>query len=302
MEVKGTIFNIQHFSINDGPGIRTTVFFKGCPLNCAWCHNPESKSVKKEIMCDFERCALCGKCVSTCKNGCHKIVEGKHVFDREKCTLCGECVKNCLNDYLEVVGYEITAKEVATDVLKDKVFYETSGGGITLSGGEPLFQFDFAYEILRLAKENGLSTAIETCGYADAEKIKKIAPLVDVFLYDYKVTDSDLHKKWTGVDNKVILENLKLIDSIGGKIVLRCPIIPKINDDEEHFKAIAELANNLKNIIEINLEPYHSLGKSKAEKLGKEYKIDAENFVDKNRVEEWMNYIKILTSIPVKQA
>ena len=149
----------------------------------------------------LERCALCGKCVSTCKNGCHKIVEGKHVFDREKCTLCGECVQNCLNDYLEVVGYEITAKEVATDVLKDKVFYETSGGGITLSGGEPLFQFDFAYEILRLAKENGLSTAIETCGYADAEKIKKIAPLVDVFLYDYKVTDSDLHKKWTGVDN-----------------------------------------------------------------------------------------------------
>ena len=302
MEVKGTIFNIQHFSINDGPGIRTTVFFKGCPLNCAWCHNPESKSVKKEIMCDFERCTLCGKCVSACKNGCHKIVEGKHVFNREKCTLCGECVKNCLNDYLEVVGYEITAKEVLEDVLKDKVFYETSGGGITLSGGEPLFQFDFAYEILRLAKENGLSTAIETCGYAEAEKIKKIAPLVDVFLYDYKVTDAALHKKWTGVDNKVILENLKLVDSIGGKIVLRCPIIPKINDYKEHFKAIAELANNLKNVLEINLEPYHSLGKNKAEKLGKEYKINAENSVDKNRVEEWINYIKTLTSIPVKQA
>ncbi len=265
--MKGTIFNIQKFCVNDGPGIRTTVFLKGCPLKCIWCHNPESQSEKQEIMFYKDKCVNCGRCAAVCENGCHLFDNGVHKFARKNCIKCFECTKTGC-EALEKVGREITTDEVIDEVLKDKIFYDNSGGGITLSGGEPLCQFDFSLEILKKAKENGLHTAIETCGFISADRIKEISKYVDLFLFDYKETTSELHKKFTGVSNGVILDNLALLNNMEKSIILRCPIIPDCNDRKEHFEGICNVANRFKNVLHIELEPYHSLGESKYESLG----------------------------------
>jgi pyruvate formate lyase activating enzyme len=186
--------------------------------------------------------------------------------------------------------------------MRDKIFYETSGGGLTVSGGEPMAQFEFTYELLTLAKEKELHVCMETCGFAPSEKYEKIAPLVDIFLFDYKVTDPELHKKYTGADNELILKNLSLLDSLGAKTVLRCPIIPTCNDTEEHFLGIAKTANSLNNILEINVEPYHPLGKGKSEFLGKEYPLSDIGFPSEETVCEWINKIQSKTPIIVKKA
>lgn len=297
----GTIFNIQKFSINDGPGIRTTVFMKGCPLNCLWCHNPESKSRKPEIFFDARKCVGCRSC-EVCPYGCHVFTDTEHIFNREKCTACGKCAAECYTDALELVGTEKSVEEVIAEVMKDEAFYENSGGGMTLSGGEPMYQFDFTYELLKRAKENGLHTCIETCGFAKWEQYEKIADLVDIFLFDYKATTPEKHKEFTGVSNELILENLKKLDEKGCKTVLRCPIIPGLNDTEEHFSGIAETANSLKNVLEINIEPYHPLGKGKSELLGKEYFSDDLSFADEDAVKEWIEKISSQTEITVKKA
>ena len=298
----GTIFNIQKFSINDGPGIRTTVFMKGCPLRCLWCHNPESNSSKKEMFFNAEKCVGCRRCASACDRGGHVFGENSHCYLRESCILCGECANECLTDALEVVGREATVEEVIADVMRDKIFYDNSGGGMTLSGGEPMFQFDFTYELLKAAKEKGLHTCIETCGFGKAEDYAKIVPLIDIFLFDYKETDPVRHKEYTGVDNKLILSNLKMLDEMGAKIILRCPIIPTLNDREEHFKGIADTANSLKNVLEINVEPYHPLGSGKSETLGKEYALKELTFPEEATVREWMEKVASMTEIPVKKA
>lgn len=297
----GTIFNIQKFSINDGPGIRTTVFMKGCPLNCLWCHNPESKSRKAEIFFDARKCVGCRSC-EVCPYGCHVFTDTEHIFNREKCIACGKCAAECYTDALELVGTEKSVEEIIAEVMKDEAFYENSGGGMTLSGGEPMFQFDFTYELLKRAKENGLHTCIETCGFAKWEQYEKIADLVDIFLFDYKETDPGKHKEFTGVTNELILENLKKLDEKGCKTVLRCPIIPGLNDTDEHFTGIAKTANSLRNVLEINVEPYHPLGKGKSEMLGKEYFSDDLSFADDNAVKEWIEKISSQTEITVKKA
>lgn len=297
----GTIFNIQKFSINDGPGIRTTVFMKGCPLNCLWCHNPESKSRKTEIFFDARKCVGCRSC-EVCPYGCHVFTDTEHIFNREKCIACGKCAAECYTDALELVGTEKSVEEIIAEVMKDEAFYENSGGGMTLSGGEPMFQFDFTYELLKRAKENGLHTCIETCGFAKREQYEKIADLVDIFLFDYKETDPGKHKEFTGVTNELILENLKKLDEKGCKTVLRCPIIPGLNDTDEHFTGIAKTANSLRNVLEINVEPYHPLGKGKSEMLGKEYFSDDLSFADDNAVKEWIEKISSQTEITVKKA
>lgn len=297
----GTIFNIQKFSINDGPGIRTTVFMKGCPLNCLWCHNPESKSRKTEIFFDARKCVGCRSC-EVCPYGCHVFTDTEHIFNREKCIACGKCAAECYTDALELVGTEKSVEEIIAEVMKDEAFYENSGGGMTLSGGEPMFQFDFTYELLKRAKENGLHTCIETCGFAKWEQYEKIAELVDIFLFDYKETDPGKHKEFTGVTNELILENLKKLDEKGCKTVLRCPIIPGLNDTDEHFTGIAKTANSLRNVLEINVEPYHPLGKGKSEMLGKEYFSDDLSFADDNAVKEWIEKISSQTEVTVKKA
>ncbi len=298
----GTVFNIQKFSVNDGPGIRTTVFLKGCPLNCIWCHNPESKLAKPEIMYDAKKCIGCASCVKACPRGCHSITDKGHLFERTNCILCAKCADSCMTDALEMAGTFKTIDEVMNEVLKDKAFYDNSGGGMTISGGEPMFQFEFTYNLLKSAKEKGLHTCIETCGFANEENYKKIAELVDIFLFDYKETDPKKHKEFTGVDNKLILSNLKMLDEMGAKIILRCPIIPTLNDKEEHFNGIAETANSLKNILEINIEPYHPLGSGKAQMLGKEYVLKDLTFPENETVEEWIKYISSKTNVPVKKA
>lgn len=297
----GTIFNIQKFCVNDGPGIRTTIFMKGCPLDCIWCHNPESKQRTYEIFFTPERCINCQKCSITCKNDCHSFKD-IHTYSREQCVVCGECAKTCMSKALEIVGYEISAEDAIKEVLKDKAFYETSGGGVTISGGEPMHQFDFTYELLTLAKKNALHTCIETCGFAKEEQFCQIADLVDIFLYDYKETNPQLHKEFTGVSNELILKNIKVLDKLNRTIILRCPIIPGFNNRIEHFDGIASLASKFTNIIEINIEPYHPLGKSKAERLNKNYSVSDIKFADKEEVNQWIDYISKKTSVPVKLA
>ncbi len=246
--MNGTIFNIQRFCINDGPGIRTTVFLKGCPLKCIWCHNPESQAREPEIMFYKDKCTKCGGCVNVTVNDSDFV---------------------CINDAKEICGKEISSDEVIKEVLKDEIFYKNSGGGITISGGEPFYQFDFSLELVKKAKENGLHTAIETCGFVKNSDLKKIAEFVDLFLYDYKETNSERHKNFTGVDNAVIIDNLSFLNNINKDVILRCPIIKGCNDRREHFEGIAEIANRYKNILHIEIEPYHSLGEGKYGALGK---------------------------------
>ncbi len=298
----GTIFNIQRFCINDGPGIRTTVFIKGCPLNCLWCHNPESKSTRPELFYDRKKCVGCGKCIAACPNGCHTITENGHILDRNNCNKCFACAEVCFAEALEKTGYEISPEEAIDEVLKDAAFYENSGGGLTVSGGEPMAQFDFTYQLLKKAKEKGLHVCMETCGFASSENYRKIAPLVDIFLFDYKITDKDEHKKYTGVSNEKILENLKILDSLGAKTVLRCPIIPTVNDKKEHLLGIAKTANRLQNILGIEIEPYHPLGSGKSDMLGKDYPLGDLDFADEKDVEKWIKTISDNTKISVKKA
>lgn len=299
---KGTVFNIQKFSINDGPGIRTTVFLKGCPLRCLWCHNPESKAAKPELFFDTRKCTVCGRCTIACPNSLHIIDNGIHLFNRDECVACGKCADACFSGSLEVTGEEKSTEEVIKEVLKDKVFYENSGGGMTLSGGEPMYQFEFTYELLKAAKEEGLHICMETCGFAKEENYKKIAGLVDIFLFDYKLTSPELHKKYTGVSNELILSNLKMLDSLGSKTILRCPIIPTVNDTEEHFSGIAETANSLSNILEINIEPYHPLGNGKTEMLGVDYELKDLTFPSDETVAQWIEIIASKTDVKVKKA
>ena len=297
--MKGAVFNIQKFCTSDGPGIRTVVFLKGCPLRCAWCRNAESQRKVSELMYHSDKCVYCGRCAAVCEQGVHAVKGNVHTLERDKCISCGKCVEACLADALELKGKNMTVDEVIADVMKDKVFYDNSGGGMTLSGGEPTAQLDFTLALLKAAKDNGLHTAIETCGYTSAENIKAIAEYVDLFLYDVKHTDSVLHEKYTGVSNERILENLRLIDSMGKKSVIRAPIIPDVNDTDEHFAALAELANGLKNVEKIEIEPYHDLGNGKYEQLGESVYTHVFHVPKKAEVDVWLEKISSQTSVPV---
>ncbi len=300
-ELKGIVFNVQRFSINDGPGIRTTVFLKGCPLNCLWCHNPESKRREIQMFYNHERCVACGRCAEACVRSCH-IFGGEHLFNRAACIACGKCAEKCASNALEKVGYETTVEEIINEVVRDEIFYRSSGGGITVSGGEPFFQFDFTLELLKSAKKKGLHACIETSGATSKERIAKIAPFVDIFLFDYKETNAELHEKYTGIRNEEIIKNLEYLDKIGCKTVLRCPIIPGFNDRNDHFDGIANTANRLKNVLRIEVEPYHVLGKSKAINLGENYLADGVQSPTKDTVDEWINAIAAKTGVPVKKA
>lgn len=296
---QGTVFNIQKFSLNDGPGIRTTVFLKGCPLKCIWCHNPESISFKQQIIFNSKLCCNCGMCVDKCINKSHTIVNDAHIFDRSKCDICGECVSACINA-LELAGYETTVEELITEVLKDKAFYDASKGGVTLSGGEPMAQFEFIYELLEELKTRNIHTCLDTCGYGQKADFEKIVKLVDLFLFDYKETDRELHKTYTGVSNATIIENLNTIDALGGKIILRCPIIPGYNDRIDHFKGIAHISNNLKNILEINVIPFHSLGLEKISTIPNAIQSKSIESPDIIALTGWVEAIRQLTEVTVK--
>lgn len=297
--MKGNIFNIQRFSINDGPGIRTTVFLKGCPLSCAWCHNPESNSPLPDIFYDPVKCAGCGKCEKICKNAQHVFDSGEHIFLRSSCTLCMDCVSACPAGAFEICGKEITPEDILSEVLRDKEFYEESGGGVTLSGGEPLMQYDFAAEILKKSKEYGIHTAVETSGYCKKD-LSEIRKFVDLWLYDIKLFPENKHIEYTGVSNKIILDNLYFLDNAGAKIILRCPIIPDINLNKDHFNEIAKLAESLKNIEAVHFEPYHPLGTSKAEKLGRIQRYDKKELLSGDEILPFAAIVKDKTNVKIE--
>lgn len=275
--ITGHIFDIQRFSIHDGPGIRTTVFMKGCPLSCIWCHNLEGITSEPQISFLPDRCVGCRYCAGICPHGAHRTVEGAHVLDRDVCEVCGECTKECYAKALEFVGRTATVDEVLEEVARDQPFYETSGGGMTLSGGEPTLQIAFTTAILEGARKRGIHRAVETCLLCPYEKLDGIRSLVDLFLCDWKETDPDRHKAFTGADNRIIRENLLRLDAAGASILLRCPIVPGHNDREDHFAGIADLARQLKHLESVELMPYHRLGDGKRERFGmSDRHVDAE--------------------------
>ena len=290
--MNGTIFNIQRFCVQDGPGIRTTVFLKGCPLRCIWCHNPESQTVHQEILYQPRQCIGCMACAAVCPNGCHSMTEDGHVFNRENCVRCGACANACPGSALELCGRTVTVEEVIKEVKKDSPFYENSGGGMTLSGGEPLAQPQFTLELIKAAKECGLHVCMETCGFAAEEIMKSIAEHVDLFYFDYKLDTSADHEKFTGVSNERILKNLELLNSLGSTVTLRCPIIPDVNFHETHFSSIAALAARLDCITEIHLLPYHPLGIDKAKRMGITPAFADEDFLDKKELMPWKDYVE----------
>lgn len=273
-EEKGLVFDIQRFSIHDGPGIRTTVFMKGCPLQCLWCSNPESQDPFTNLMVRNINCKGCGACVGVCPEEAITITkeEGRKI-DWEKCNQCLRCVAACIYNSLNRCGTYMEVKEVFDEVVKDEDFYKNSGGGVTVSGGEPLLQTEFVYKLLRICKERGLPTALDTTGYAAWEKIEKILPLTDLLLWDIKHLDTREHKRSTGVENEPILENLaKAARSKLSHIWLRIPLIADFNDSEEHLRSIAALGKKI-GAEKISLLPYHEGGKSKAEQLGRSYEF-----------------------------
>ncbi|MHC1785735.1 MAG: glycyl-radical enzyme activating protein [Christensenellales bacterium] len=262
----GLIFDIQRFSTQDGPGIRTTVFLQGCTLHCQWCHNPEGIPARPVLRWFQSRCILCGACERVCPNGVHRIEGGRHLIDRSRCRQCGACVKACPTGALRLSSREMSGEDVMRTVLEDRPFYRQSGGGLTISGGEPLFQAAFCLDLLRLAKAEGLHTALETAGHVPAASLLQALPVTDLFLYDYK-TSSD-SRSYIGADSQLILSNLKMLHDRGAAIILRCPIIPGVNDSRAHLEAIAGLLEACGNIQGVELMAYHRLGFGKYKETG----------------------------------
>lgn len=292
----GTVFNIQRFSLFDGPGVRTVVFLKGCPLKCIWCHNPEGIEKIPQIMFNSQRCIACGECVDACPKKLHFIKDGLHGYLRQGCVGCGKCAKACPTESVSLAGKLMDTEAVMAEVMRDASLYNESGGGLTLSGGEPLFQGEFAIELLRAAKEKGISTCVETCGHAKRDIITEAAKYTDDFYFDYKATGDEMHKKLCGVPQTLILDNLAMLCELGAKVTLRCPIVEGENEFPEHIRGIGETAGKYSCIGEVQLEPYHRLGVSKSEKLGQTAAYDGKA-PDRAKLEA---YCKEITEISGK--
>ncbi|MDI7258902.1 MAG: glycyl-radical enzyme activating protein [Thermodesulfobacteriota bacterium] len=269
------MFNIQRYSVQDGPGIRSTVFLKGCPLRCLWCSNPESQHRQPEIMFDSSKCTRCGNCVKACPTGATVEAEEDIRIDRSICQGCGACVDKCPGGARELVGNYMTVEEVLNEVSQDTLFYRNSGGGVTLSGGEPLEYPEFSAQFFKRAHRKGFHTALDTCGYASWQAMQRVVEHVDIVLYDIKHTEPLVHKLLTGVSNELILENARLLAANGISLVIRVPVIPGCNDSEENIKSIAQFTREI-GISRLDLLPYHRLGMQKYRKLGRDYELNRE--------------------------
>lgn len=296
LERKAFIFNKQKYNTYDGPGVRTLIFFKGCPLRCKWCSNPEGLFRKYQIMLKPTLCVSCGACVPVCPENLHSISPGgEHIIDREKdCVACGKCLEACLYDALTIAGEQVPISELLDYIEADRMFYDQSGGGVTLGGGEVTAQPEAALSLLQACKGAGINTAIETCGYCKKETILKFAEYVDTFLFDLKHIDSDRHFELTGVHNEMILENLEELIMKRQNVKVRMPMLKGINDSEAEIRGVIEFLKPFrpfKNFKGIDLLPYHKLGVNKYIQLGMEYPIDGDPSLsdeDLDRIEGWI--------------
>jgi len=303
----GVIFNIQRFSIHDGPGIRTTVFFKGCSLRCFWCHNPEGRHARPEIQFFPERCIGCGNCLSNCPNHAHILKKNCHIFIREYCQGCGRCAEGCYANALELIGQYMTADDVVEEILKDRMFYETSNGGVTLSGGEPVLQAEFASEILERCNAEDLHTAIETCGNYPWQNLELLLPVTDLIMMDIKHLEPDKHKKNSGESNERILENAHQLALTNKPIIFRVPVVPGINDTYEEISDIAKFVQKLIETrinntgrkdegteIQLELLPFHILAGDKYRSLGLAYHAKDLESPPKERMQKLTEIVKSL--------
>ncbi|MDD6734844.1 MAG: glycyl-radical enzyme activating protein [Clostridiales bacterium] len=265
---KAMVFDIKRFAVHDGDGIRTTVFLKGCPLKCLWCHNPEGISPKPQLAYYSHKCIGCGECINVCPQKAHKIENGMHIFARELCTNCGKCERVCLGNALKLYGKKYTVQEILPILLEDREFYDNSGGGVTISGGECLLHADFCKELLMELKKENIHTAVDTCGFVPKEAFDKVMPYTDIFLYDIKAIDENIHIKCTGQSNKIILENLKYIDDSGKNIEVRIPYVPGYNSDEKD--KIINIIKQFNNITKVRVLAYHNYAGSKYDALSME--------------------------------
>jgi pyruvate formate lyase activating enzyme len=271
--VSGTIFDISRYAIHDGPGIRTTVFFKGCPLSCWWCHNPESISREPHVSLRPNRCVRCGKCVEICPNHAIAFSDGAATTDPSLCELCLECAHVCCADAREVVGRSVTVEEVMAEITRDTAFYDESGGGVTFSGGEPMMQPAFLMELLEACGQLDIHRAVDTSGYAGRELLLAVAGKTDLFLYDLKHMDPEIHKKYTGISNEVILENLTSLSARGATICVRFPLIPGVNDDRSNVESTGAFLTKLNRVNRIEVLPYHNVMRSKYKRFGWGYRL-----------------------------
>lgn len=272
----GIIFNIQRYSIHDGPGIRTTVFLKGCPLRCQWCHNPEGQSAEPEVAIWPSRClSECVGCVSACERGALAKENSLLLLDKNKCNLCGKCAEVCPSRAIEIAGRRWSVGEVVAEIEKDLIFYEGSGGGVTFSGGEPLFQPEFLQALLVELKKRRIHTAVDTCGAISSAVLDRVSAKVDLFLYDLKVMDDTKHRQFTGSSNRMVLENLRKLDEERRRVIVRLPILPGVNDEDGDIEGLVEFLGSLKNIHRLSLLPYHDLGKEKYRRFSYAYRAES---------------------------
>jgi pyruvate formate lyase activating enzyme len=281
------IFQVQRFSLHDGPGIRTTVFFKGCPLRCRWCHNPEGQRPDPEIMVHPERCLACGACREACPNANGQAAAGGKGGDRSACRACGACVRACPAGARTLQGRWRETGGLFEEILRDRVFYEESQGGVTFSGGEPLAQGEALIALLRLCREAGVHTAVDTCGLAPRGDLLAVAGLAGLFLFDLKLAGPEAHREHTGEGNGAILENLEALIRAGARVRLRIPVVPAVNDNRAEMEALARLAARRAGIEEVELLPYHPTGAGKFARLGRAYELSGAEAPAGPRMEEW---------------